>query len=147
MARRESRGAPRRTNARQYPRTARLNQLMREIVAEALEHIDDERLDLLTVTAVEVEPDLRHALVYYDSLQGADGDPEVLEALADQRKVLQAAIGREARIKRTPELAFAPDPAVRQGALVETLLAEVAPGAVEVVVDPDLYDDPDLADG
>jgi ribosome-binding factor A len=156
MARRESRGAPRRTNARQYPRTARLNQLMREIVAEALEHIDDERLDLLTVTAVEVEPDLRHALVLYDSLQGVEGDEEVLEALADQRKVLQAAIGRQARIKRTPELTFAPDPAVRQGARVETLLAEVAPGAVEVVVDPDLYGreagpadpvDPDLANG
>ncbi len=147
MARRESRGAPRRTNARQYPRTARLNQLMREIVAESLEQIDDERLDLLTVTAVEVEPDLRHALVLYDSLQGAEGDAEVLEALGDQRKVLQAAIGRQARIKRTPELTFAPDPAVRQGARVETLLAEVAPGAVEVVVDPDLYDDPDLADG
>ena len=86
-----------------------MNQLIREIVADALEQIDDERLDLLTVTAVEVEPDLRHALVYYDSLQGAEGDAEVLEALAEQRKGLQAAIGREARIKRTPELAFAPD--------------------------------------
>ena len=84
--RRRSRGAPRRTNARQYPRTARLNRLMREIVADALEQIDDERLDLLTVTAVEVEPDLRHALVFYDSLQGAEGDDEVLEALAESRK-------------------------------------------------------------
>ncbi len=146
MTRSSSRRAPRRTNARQYPRTARLNQLMREIVADALEQVDDERVDLLTVTAVEVEPDLRHALVFYDSLQGESGDAEVLEALAEHRKALQAAIGREARIKRTPELTFAPDPAVRQGARVESLLADVAPGSVEVVVDPDLYDQPDEPD-
>ena len=142
MAGPESSGLTRRTNARQYPRTARLNQLMREIVADALEQIDDERLDLLTVTAVEVEPDLRHALVYYDSLQGPEGDAEVLEALAEQRKPLQAAIGRQARIKRTPELTFAPDPAVRQGARAESAAGRGPPGAVEVVVDPDLYDDP-----
>ncbi len=143
MARRESRGAPRRTNARQYPRTARLNRLVREIVADALEQLDDERLDLLTVTAVEVEPDLRHAVVYYDSLQGAEGDEEVLEAVAEYRTRLQGAIGRQAHLKRTPELAFAPDPAVRQGARVESLLAEVQPGAVEVPVDPDVYERPD----
>ena len=103
-----------RRTARQYPRTARLNQLLREILADALERIDDERLDLVTVTAVEVDADLRHALVCYDSLQGAEGDAEVLEALAESRR-LQAAIGRQARLKRTPELTFEPDPAVRAG--------------------------------
>jgi len=138
--RRPPRASTRRTNQRQYPRTARLNQLVREIVADALEQIDDERLDLVTVTSVEVEPDLRHALVFYDSLQGVEGDEEVLEALVEWRPRLQRAVSREARVKRTPELAFTPDPAVRQGALVESLLAEVQPGAVEVPVDPDVYE-------
>ena len=32
-----------------YPRTARLNQLVQQIVAEELERIDDERLTLVTV--------------------------------------------------------------------------------------------------
>ena len=129
------------------PATARLNQLMREIVAEALEQIDDERLDLLTVTAVEVEPDLRHALVVLRLAPGRRGRSG---GARGPRGAAQGLAGRhraQARIKRTPELAFAPDPAVRQGALVETLLAEVAPGAIEVVVDPDLYDDPDPTDG
>ena len=45
MARRE-----RTPSQRQYPRTARLNELVREIVADELEKIDDERLELVTVT-------------------------------------------------------------------------------------------------
>ena len=47
--------------ARDYPRTARLNELLHEIVAEELERIDDERLDWCTITRVDVEPDLRRA--------------------------------------------------------------------------------------
>jgi ribosome-binding factor A len=122
---RRSRTAP--GGARQYPRTARLNRLLQEIVADALEELDDERLELVTVTAVDVEPDLRHAVVYYDSLQGEAGDDEVLEALMEQRVRLQAAIGREARVKRTPELAFRPDLAVREGGRIDAILRDLAP--------------------
>ena len=124
----EGRSRPTASGARQYPRTARLNRLLQEIVADALETMDDERLELVTVTAVEVEPDLRHAVVYYDSLQGEAGDDEVLEALQDQRVRLQAAIGREARIKRTPELAFRPDRGVREGNRIDRILRDLEPG-------------------
>jgi ribosome-binding factor A len=148
---RGSHRAPRRATARQYPRTARLNQLLREILGDALEQVDDERLELVTVTSVEVEPDLRHALVFFDSWQGPEGDEELLEALGEWRTRLQGAIGRQAHLKRTPELAFEPDPAVRQGARVETLLAQVQPGQVEVPVDPEVYPGaeliPEAADG
>jgi ribosome-binding factor A len=121
MSQRTNRGA------RQYPRTARLNELLREILADELEKIDDDRLELLSITAVDIEGDLRHATVFYDSLQGEEGDEEVLEALEEVRWRLKGAIARQARIKRTPELTFAPDAAVRSGARIEELLAEVAP--------------------
>ena len=122
MTRRGGRGT-----ARRYPRTARLNELLREILAEELDRIDDDRLQLLTVTAVDVEGDLRHARVYYDSLQGESGDEEVLAALDEIRWRLQSAIGRQARMKRTPELTFAPDLALRTGARIESLLAQAPP--------------------
>ncbi len=112
---------------RHYPRTARLNRLLQEIVAEELERVDDVRLELVTVTSVVVEPDLRHAKVFFDSLQGEEGDEDVLEALRAARVGLQAAIARQARLKRTPELDFRPDPAVRTGERVEQILREVTP--------------------
>ncbi|HEX5366331.1 MAG TPA: 30S ribosome-binding factor RbfA [Acidimicrobiales bacterium] len=108
--------------ARHYPRTARLNQLLQEIVAEELERLDDDRLGFLTVVDVEVEPDLRRALVWYTALDDADDDPDLLEALAEHRPRLQAAIARQARMKRTPELTFRPDVVVRRAERVEQIL-------------------------
>lgn len=106
-------------SSRRYPRTARINELLREIVAEELERLSDEdpRLGLLTVTAVNAEPDLRHATVLLSSL--AD---EAAEALGEHRIGLQAAIARQVRLKRTPQLAFEPDPAVASGQRVEEIL-------------------------
>jgi ribosome-binding factor A len=107
---------------RDYPRTARVNELLREIIADDLEAIDDERLELLTITGVEVDRDLRHAVVFYDSLQGEEGDAVVLEALGSHRVRLQASINRQARLRRTPELSFQPDPGVRSGQRIDELL-------------------------
>lgn len=122
-----SRRTPRRATARQYPRTARLNQLLREILGDELERIDDDRLQTVALTEVVVDPDLRHAAVFYDSLQGESGDDEVLEAFAELRVRLQAAVAREARMKRTPELTFAPDRGVRGGQRIESILRDLGP--------------------
>ncbi len=122
MSQRSNRGG-----ARQYPRTARLNELLREILAEELAALDDDRLQLITVTAVDIDGDLRNAVVFYDSLEGEEGDEEILEALEENRWRLKGAIARQARIKRTPELTFRPDLAVRHGARIEELLATVVP--------------------
>lgn len=105
--------------ARHYPRTARVNEILREVIADALERMEDldERLGLLTVTAVECEPDLRHAVVFLSSL-----DEQEAAALAELRVRLQGAIASEVRLKRTPQLRFAADPAVEAGQRVEDIL-------------------------
>jgi len=131
--------------ARDYPRTARLNHLIHEIVAEELERIDDERLGFLTVVAVEVERDLRRAVVWYTTLDGPvsgragagvdggtdhtdqsdpadDADDRVLEALDGHRARIQSAIARQAHIRRTPELSFQPDLVIRQAERVDEIL-------------------------
>ena len=70
-----------------------------------------------TVTGVTVDPDLRHARVWFSSLS-----PEATVALGEHRVRLQAAVGRQARLKRTPELEFRADPAVATGDRVEDIL-------------------------
>lgn len=122
-----TRRTTRRGTGRDYPRTARLNELLREIVADELERIDDDRLTLLTVISVEVEPDLRHATVFYDHLDGDAGDDDAQEALGEARKRLQAAIARQAHTKRTPELSFRPDPSVRSGERIDSILRDIEP--------------------
>ena len=109
-------------NQRRYPRTARLNELIQQILADELERVDDDRLVLVTVMRVEVDPDLRHATVYVDTPEGAPRDEEVLEALEENRVRLQAAVNRQARLKRTPLLGFKPDDVERNAARVEDTL-------------------------
>jgi ribosome-binding factor A len=105
-----------------YPRTARVNEVIREVLGTALDRIDDDRLIEVTITEVRVDPDLRHAHVWFDSLAGPEADAEVLEALAEHRVRLQAAIGHGARMKRTPQLAFAPDDVLRTAERIEGLM-------------------------
>jgi ribosome-binding factor A len=111
--------------ARDYPRTARLNQLFQEILAEELERIDDERLELVTIMSVDVDGDLHRAIVYFDSIGGEDDDEAVLTALGELRHRLQGAIGRQARVKRTPELVFRPDDVGRSAARLEEVLRSI----------------------
>lgn len=101
---------------------ARVDKLLREILGEELERFDDDRLDMVTVTAVNCEPDLGRATVFYDNLRGEEADEELQAALAELRPRLQAAVGSQARLKRTPELRFEPDVAVRNAARIEEVL-------------------------
>ena len=110
-----------------YARTARVNEVLREVVAEALERMadTDDRLRLLTVTAVDITPDLSRATVYLSSLPSP-----AIEALAEQRRELQRIIASQVRMKRTPLLEFESDPAVAHGLRVEEILRALreAPG-------------------
>ena len=124
-----------------YPRTARVNQVLREVVADALERQSDidDRLRLITVTSVDTTPDLRRATVYLSSLSD-----DAAEALADQRVNLQRQIGRQVRLKRTPLLEFVADPAVAHGFQVEEILRRLqassgseAPGSDDPAGDGD----------
>ncbi len=107
---------------RQYPRMARVNELLREVVAEAVQDVDDDRLIGVAVTGVEAESDLGAAVVHYDVLDGPDADAEVLAAFEELRPRLQKAINAETRLKQTPVLTFAPDPVVRSAARIDDVL-------------------------
>jgi ribosome-binding factor A len=107
---------------RRYPRSARVNEVLREVLAEELERLSDadERLLLLTITGVECEPDLRRAVVLFSHL-----DEAATDALAEVRVRLQAAISRQVHLKRTPQLRFQADPAVAEGNRIEDILREL----------------------
>ena len=107
---------------RQYPRMVRVNELLREVVAEAVQDIDDDRLVDVAITNVVCESDLANAVVHYDVLAGADADEEVIAAFEELRPRLQAIINRETRLKGTPVLTFAPDPVVRSAARIDDVL-------------------------
>src|SRR5262245_48716191 len=128
-----------------YPRTARVNELVRETLADELERLSDPRLGMVTITGVEVSPDLRHATVYYSALDSTTGlgldsatdtgeldvspaqqrHDETRAALRSASPHLRAELGRQVRMKYTPELVFREDPAVVGGARIEAILRKL----------------------
>jgi ribosome-binding factor A len=124
---------------RKYPRTARVNEVVREVLAEQLERLSDPRLGLVTITGVEVSPDLRHATVYYSALVAAGrrgGGQPVLTTSDDTRAAvkdalkaaaphLRAQLGRQVRFKYVPELQFREDPAIETGERVDQILRDL----------------------
>jgi len=126
--RRRSRG-PQFDNRRRVERTARLGETLREVIADELARLDDERLGFVTITTVDVDSEMRRAVVYYDSLQGEEGDAEVLEALGDHRKRMQTAIADQVRARRTPVLEFRPDETIRAAERIDEVLRRDARGS------------------
>ena len=102
-----------------YPRALRVNQVLRQVLAEELERLADadERVRMVTVTAVDTAPDMRTATVYLATL-----DEETQAALEERRGSLQRHIGAQMTMKRTPRLTFKADPAIAAGSRVEELL-------------------------
>jgi ribosome-binding factor A len=108
--------------AQRFPRSARVNEVLREVLAETLERLadKDERLALLTITAVTSDPDLRRARVMFASLS-----EEARAGLEVSRLRLQSVIAEQVRLKRTPQLSFTVDPAVATGERVEEILRQI----------------------
>ena len=101
-----------------YPRALRVNRVLRQVLADELERLADaDEVPMVTVTSVEVAPDLRTAVVYLASL-----DEETAAVLEERRPGLQRSVGAQTTMKRTPRLSFRADPAIAAGSRVEELL-------------------------
>ena len=111
-----------RSSAPKYPRGARVGATLREIIADELVRIDDERLSLVSITGIDVDPELNRAFVYFDSLEGEEGDEAIVEALGDHRIRLQKSIARQIRAKKTPILDFRPDLVIRSAERIDEIL-------------------------
>lgn len=111
-------------------RMLRVNSTLREVLAEEIERMNDSRLELVSITAVDTAPNLRHAIVYVDVLGDEDHD-SALAALTGASKRLQRAIADQVRMKYTPTLEFAIDPGVVGGDRIDAILRSIQEGNEE----------------
>jgi ribosome-binding factor A len=105
-----------------YPRSARVNQILREVISDELMRLADvdDRIGFVTVTGVETTEDLRSATVFLDSL-----DADTAAVLEERRAQIQGSVNAQTRFKRTPKLSFRADPAILAGEAVERVLRQL----------------------
>jgi ribosome-binding factor A len=99
-----------------------VGETLREIIADDLVRLDDERLAFVTITSVDVDPELNRAIVFFDSLTGEEGDDDIVETLGEHRIKLQSSIARQIKAKKTPILSFRPDMVIRSAERIDTIL-------------------------
>jgi ribosome-binding factor A len=107
-------------------RQERVADVIRTVLARALhEEVRDPRIGFVTLTAVRLSADLRHARVFVSTLEPGARREEALSALRRAEPFLRRALAREARLRHVPRLDFRFDDSVERGSRVERLLAEL----------------------
>ena len=105
-------------------RARKVESQIREIVGEGVATLSDPRIrGRVTVTGVRMSPDLANATVFYSVL--GESAEEAQEGLQSAAGRIQAALGAQTRLKRTPRLRFEPDPVVERANRIESALREV----------------------
>ena len=82
----------------------------------------DPGLSEVTITAVTMSRDLRTARVYISVMSGAVAQTEVLDRLMGAISFLRRALAQRVQLRHVPELVFAWDDSITQGARIEQLL-------------------------
>jgi len=121
--------AAKRGSGHGFERSDRVAEQIRRELADLLRfHLKDLRiapkLTLVTLTDVELTPDYAHAKVFYTSLANPEENRVIEEGLRRSASYLRRELGRRVRIHHVPELHFAFDPSVGEGARLSKLIDE-----------------------
>ncbi len=109
----------------QGARTERVGEEFREILAEAIQKLKDPRVGFVTVTGVRVSPDLKHAWVYYTALGDEKAQAGTRAAFRSATPHLRRELGRQVRLKVTPELHFEEDHTYEVAERIEHIIEEL----------------------
>jgi ribosome-binding factor A len=109
-------------------RTERVAEQIQSEIARVLhEEATDPRIGMVTITRVDVAPDLSHALVFWSAL--ASDDPAALgrveAGLASASPFLRRRLAHALGLRRMPELRFRFDPSLALGSRTLRVLREI----------------------
>jgi ribosome-binding factor A len=126
---------------RRRPRMRRVDEAVKHVLSEAIPKLKDPRIGFVTVTGVDTTTDLAQATVWVSVLGGERQRDATMQALEHAVGALQRTLGAELRLRRTPRLSFAYDPAVERGVRMTHLIDELAPPPADEHVDDGAGDD------
>ena len=98
------------------------DQIQRELSTLLRVELKDPRIGLVTLTGVEVSPDLAYAKVYFTTLGDAQSLEGTLTGLGHAAGFLRTRLGRRLRLRVTPELHFRHDASIERGVRLSQLI-------------------------
>jgi ribosome-binding factor A len=107
-------------------RQRRIAELVKAEVSSILQtRLRDRLIGFVTVTDVDMSPDLRHAKVFVSVLGDADSRDASMEALQRSQAYVRTEVAHVLKLRYAPEIVFVYDTSVERGARVFQLLAEI----------------------
>ena len=104
----------------------RAAEIIRTHLADLLQfHVNDPRLEMVTVTGVEVTPDTTRAHVYFSVLGDQEAQSQAKAALQSAAGFLRRELGQRIRLRNTPELVFRWDRSMERGERIAYLLDQL----------------------
>jgi ribosome-binding factor A len=122
----------------QGKRLERVNQLIKEEISILIQReLKDPRLGFVTVTEVDVTPDLKQAKVYVSVLGDEAQWVKSFKALQSARGFVWGWLRRHLDLRVTPDILFRPDRSMEHAARMQSLLAGLRPDERRDEEDPD----------
>ncbi|MBE6666710.1 MAG: 30S ribosome-binding factor RbfA [Ruminococcaceae bacterium] len=106
-------------------RRGRINDEMQKELSAALREVKDPRVSgaFISITAVEVTPDLKYAKVFYSSLNG--DKKEIAKGLKSSAGYIRKLIATRMNLRMTPEFTFYEDHSIEHGAHISKLFNSI----------------------
>jgi len=117
------------------------DQIRSELAALLTREVHDPGIGFVTLTRVQVSPDLQQARIHYTSLGDERARASSARALERAAPFLRRRIGSRLRLKRVPELTFLYDESIAGQDRIEQLLNELHASGKTLPADIDGDDD------
>jgi len=98
------------------------DEIQRELSQLLREDVKDPRVGRVTITAVEVSPDLSHAKIFVTHLAGREHGDDAIAALQHTAGFLRTALSRRLQLYSVPQLHFAYDDSIESGMRLSQLI-------------------------
>ncbi len=107
-------------------RPTRVGELLQAEIADLLlRQLKDPRLNMATISRVEVSHDLREARVYVSRVGSDSEQKETMEGFARAMGFIRGQLGKRVKLRHTPSLTFVLDTAIADGVRISRLLHDL----------------------
>lgn len=108
-------------------RRGRINDAVLNELAQILRDVKDPRVSeaFISVTAVEVSPDLKYAKVFYSVLSG--DKKEIQKGLSSAQGFIRKRVAERLNLRITPEFSFIEDNSIERGVQIAKILHNIMP--------------------
>lgn len=121
--------------AKEYSRTSRFSEvIMRELALMIQREVSDPRVDMVTISDVDVTADLKYAKVYVTRFNGFESEQDIeecLEGLNSAAGYLRRGLAGRVKLRNIPELQFVYDKTLENGFRMDELIAKANPSREE----------------